>query len=702
MTTWDYLIVTASNERQAEAYRSQLELRRRLGRIPQAKTVLAIADPGGVRVGSGGSTIFCLMRVLERELAGEGLRAAGPRAWRETLDRLRILIIHAGGDSKRLPAYGPCGKIFVPVPAPCGLEPVAGRPGGWKDSGGSAPGPIRDVPTTIFDRLAPIYLGLRAPASGRGQTVISTGDVLLFFDPRRAEFKRGGITALGCLAPPEISLNHGVFIPDREGTIRRYLQKPSIAAQEESGAIIKGRAFAAEVKRRACGSSLARGLYPRASKAEIEPRAEPGVSVNPVIADDSVVSDAAAGARGRSILDIGVMSFDAETAVRLLKMCGVGPAGDGANARGGSGADADARHRLSWSGPTAAAVETKGLDIFREIACALGVDTKFGDYAEAALAAGSPWPDAALRRIYAALAGTEFSLSLLPRCRFLHFGTSRELIRSGNALRRRDRTAAPGDSVVSLNNVFVKGRAFAAEVDPRTKPRAPAGAGVRVEAPAPAAVGQGRITGAGSWVEGCRIGARLEVPGGNVVVGLDIAAPLTLPRRAAIDVLKGRDRRGRTVWFVRAYGVDDIFNKSGALDVRDVCDVCDDQVVLDDRVVRDNRVDQVGRLAGLPLGEWLKAVGATPGEIWPPDVAPADRQVWNGRFFPAVGRAAGYRTWLWMLEPGKATEAQKRQWRRADRYSFAEMAVLADQEAFHGGRGPGPARGSFSGVLARG
>lgn len=573
MNVWDYLIVTASNERQAEAYRAQLELRKKLGRIPQAKTVLAVADPGGVRIGSGGSTVTCLMRILERELAKKRGRAADPRAWRETLDRLRILIIHAGGDSKRLPAYGPCGKIFVPVPPGRRPEPENG--------------PGRGVPVTIFDRLAPIYLGLPAPVAGHGQTVISTGDVLLFFDPRRAAFSRGGITALGCLAPPEVSKNHGVFIPDRAGTIRRYLQKPSVAVQKESGAI-------------------------------------------------------APGTGGRSILDMGVMSFDAASAVRLLKMCGVGADGE-------SG-------RLRWSGPTAASVEAKGLDIFREIACALGADTEFDDYAQAARAAGSPWTDAALRRVWAAVSGTEFSLSLLPRCRFLHFGTSRELIRSGNALRRRDRTAAPGDSVVSLNNAFKGG---------------------------------GRIAGAGSWIEGCRIGARLDAPGGNVVVGLDIAAPLALPRRAAVDILKGKDHRGRTVWFVRAYGVDDIFHLPAKRKVRDIRDVCDDQAAIGgrvDQVVPDDRADRIGRLAGLPLAEWLAATGAAPGDIWPPDIPPADRQVWNGRFFPAVGRAAEYRHWLWMLEPKTATAAQKRLWRRADRYSFAEMAGLADQNAFYARR----------------
>jgi fucokinase len=568
VSLWDYLIVTASNDRQAVAYRSQLDLRKKLGRIPQAKRVLAVADPGGIRVGSGGSTIACIMHVLEIELAGDAARAADPRAWRETLDRLRILIIHAGGDSKRLPAYGPCGKIFVPVPA-AGSAAASDTKRGEATRG--------RLPVTIFDRLAPIYLGLPAPASGKGHVVIGTGDVLLFFDPRRAAFTRDGITALGCLVSPEVSKNHGVFILDAEGTIRRYLQKPTVAAQVESGA------------------------------------------------------------KGRSILDLGVMSIDAAAAVRLLKMCGVGPTLDGPNTGDGSGAGAgsSARPRLSWSGPIANAVEKWGLDIFREIACALGADTEFAGYVEAAHAAGSPWDEGRLRRVYAALSRVGFSLSLIPRCRFLHFGTSRELIRSGNALRRRDRTAAPGDTVVSLNNTFT---------------------------------GKGRIVGAESWVEGCRVGAKLTVPGRNVIVGLDVDAPLAFPPNAALDILKGTDRRvcdnrvvrdDRVVWFVRAYAVDDVFHKPA---------------------------EQGGRLAGLALGEWLEAMGARAGDVWDATVPPHARQVWNGRFFPAAARASGSRGWLWMLEPRKATSAQKRAWREADRYSFAEMAARADQEAFHARR----------------
>ena len=51
------------------------------------------------------------MEVLGRRL-GPRAGHAGPAAWERVLDELRILIIHAGGDSRRMPAFGPdCSKI---------------------------------------------------------------------------------------------------------------------------------------------------------------------------------------------------------------------------------------------------------------------------------------------------------------------------------------------------------------------------------------------------------------------------------------------------------------------------------------------------------------------------------------------------------------------------------------------------------------
>ena len=94
---WDYLVVTASNDAQAAAYDGQLRLRRELGLLAGIGDVLVVADPGGRRVGSGGSTICCLAEVLNRELAPAGGDPADPGGWLELLGRLRILIVHGGG-----------------------------------------------------------------------------------------------------------------------------------------------------------------------------------------------------------------------------------------------------------------------------------------------------------------------------------------------------------------------------------------------------------------------------------------------------------------------------------------------------------------------------------------------------------------------------------------------------------------------------
>ena len=72
---WDYLILTASNNRQAAAYEEQVRLRQRLGFLAGIRETLVVADPGG-------RTTYCLMHVLNRELAARyaSLRAPAPGA----------------------------------------------------------------------------------------------------------------------------------------------------------------------------------------------------------------------------------------------------------------------------------------------------------------------------------------------------------------------------------------------------------------------------------------------------------------------------------------------------------------------------------------------------------------------------------------------------------------------------------------------
>jgi len=212
---WDYLIVTAANKEQAKAYREQLGVRRDIGLISGIKEIIVVPDPDGRRIGSGGSTILCLLEVINRELRGQDKKRKSPEAWMEALGRVRVLIVHAGGDARRLPAYSPCGKIFIPVP-------------GESDSA---------LGLTLLDRQLPRYLSLPAAASGAGQVVVTSGDVFLDFDSSRLRFDRGGITAVGCLADPKLASSHGVFCPAPDGELRRFLQKPSVDDQEKQGAV---------------------------------------------------------------------------------------------------------------------------------------------------------------------------------------------------------------------------------------------------------------------------------------------------------------------------------------------------------------------------------------------------------------------------------------------------------------------------------
>ena len=73
---WDYLVLTASNNRQAVAYEEQVRLRQRLRFLAGTREALVVADLGG-------RTTYCPMHVLNRELAARyaNLRAPAPGAY---------------------------------------------------------------------------------------------------------------------------------------------------------------------------------------------------------------------------------------------------------------------------------------------------------------------------------------------------------------------------------------------------------------------------------------------------------------------------------------------------------------------------------------------------------------------------------------------------------------------------------------------
>ena len=100
---WDYIVLTASNEEQANAFQSQITYRQNKNVLPCKTKYLVLPDPDGKELD------------LERYFAGAA-KLAEQEDIAGDFHNKRILVIHSGGDSKRVPQYSVCGKLFSPVP----------------------------------------------------------------------------------------------------------------------------------------------------------------------------------------------------------------------------------------------------------------------------------------------------------------------------------------------------------------------------------------------------------------------------------------------------------------------------------------------------------------------------------------------------------------------------------------------------------
>ncbi len=202
---WDVICLTASGPTQAGLYRDQLERARAEGRIPAATGTLVVEDPDGRRIGSGGATLHALQTLQrvdpDRDCAG-----------------LRILLIHAGGDAKRLPWANLLGKAFIPLPL-------------LADPDEAAP--------TLLDHLLALCAPLAMRLLGGGLVTLS-GDVL-------------PLCELGALHPPEdealvvttpVSLDqasrHGVIRDGGRGVVDMLLQKQDPDELTAAGAVLAG------------------------------------------------------------------------------------------------------------------------------------------------------------------------------------------------------------------------------------------------------------------------------------------------------------------------------------------------------------------------------------------------------------------------------------------------------------------------------
>ena len=192
---WDCIILTASNEHQAEAFRLQIESRREY--LPKKTKIGIIPDEGGVRVGSGGATLSVL-----RYLNSHG-------GWKGK----RVLVIHSGGDSKRVPQYSALGKLFSPVPhmLPDGRS------------------------STLFDEF--LIAMSAVPGRIREGMLLLSGDVLLLFNPLLIDWSGSGAAVVSFKENVETGKDHGVYLKGSDGNVKSFLHKQSIDTLRSVGAV---------------------------------------------------------------------------------------------------------------------------------------------------------------------------------------------------------------------------------------------------------------------------------------------------------------------------------------------------------------------------------------------------------------------------------------------------------------------------------
>ena len=200
---WDYVVLTASNEEQASIYRSEIEYRLRLKQLPARTKYLVLPDPDGKRVGSGGATLNVLKAIAEREQKDE----------KNFFKGLRVLVIHSGGDSKRIPQYSTCGKLFSPVPRVL--------PNGQA--------------STLFDE----FMITTSMIPGRMQEgmLVMSGDVLLLFNALQIDTQFNGAAAISIKEDVDTGKNHGVFLGDEKENVKKFLHKQTVETLTELGAV---------------------------------------------------------------------------------------------------------------------------------------------------------------------------------------------------------------------------------------------------------------------------------------------------------------------------------------------------------------------------------------------------------------------------------------------------------------------------------
>lgn len=177
------------------------------------------SDPIGSKLGSGGGTAWLLKACMEEENTEKGLTE-----WLATEKRI---LLHAGGQSRRLPAYAPSGKILTPIPV-----------FRW--------GRGQKLTQNVLSLQLPLYEKIMEKAPENLHTLVASGDVYIRATQPLQEIPEADVVCYGLWVDPQLAKNHGVFVSSRKtpDQLDFMLQKPSV---EELGTLMKDYLFLMDI-----------------------------------------------------------------------------------------------------------------------------------------------------------------------------------------------------------------------------------------------------------------------------------------------------------------------------------------------------------------------------------------------------------------------------------------------------------------------
>ena len=164
-------------------------------------------DPVGHKLGSGGGTTWLLEEACRHE------QATDFDSWLASEKRI---LLHAGGQSRRLPGYAPSGKILTPIPV-----------FRWERG--------QRLSQDLLSLQLPLYEQMMAMAPEGIHTMVVSGDVLIRTSQPLQPLPDADVVCYGLWLDASVAKNHGVFVSSRQSpsVLKQMLQKPSVQTLAE-------------------------------------------------------------------------------------------------------------------------------------------------------------------------------------------------------------------------------------------------------------------------------------------------------------------------------------------------------------------------------------------------------------------------------------------------------------------------------------